>query len=338
MIRLLAVLLVLSACKRNGTDDDTDDTGIEPLVPTFIGFTQRDSDAERRGESLQVGLMHVTVESSGEWTIGEQLAIAPLTGTGNFGVELPPEAPSADIGTIDGGTAGALYLPVIFDDVDRDGVFVETDNDFVLGYAEALWLVWLDAPAGGQEVGWAVIDRSGDTPAFRPLTSQSVVDLWGLSSEPRLTGTLTVGEQRLGVVARDARHIDGGEGSAFRAWSAVTNASTGRFEATVTLRPSADAFQFPEGSVRFARMTHQLFVDVDDNGAYTPDTDTLLDKGLCYEGERLDVRFVDTPRSVAVARVLARDRLTSGWRFLAGDDELNTTSLRFIPFGEGCDL
>ncbi len=338
MIRLLAVLLVLSACKRNGTDDDTDDTGIEPLVPTFIGFTQRESDAERRGESLQVALVHVTVEASGEWTLGEQLAIAPLTGTGNFGVELPEQAPDGDIGTIDGGTAGAMYLPIILDDVDRDGLYVEADNDFVLGYAESLWLVWLDAPAGGQEAGWAVIDRSGDTPAFRPLTSQSVVDLWGLSSEPRLTGTLNVGEQRLGVASRDVRHFDGGEASAFVAWSAVSNATTGRFETTVTLRPSADAFQFPEGSVRRAVMAQQLFVDVDENGAYTPGTDTLLDKGLCYEGSRLEARFVDTPRTVAVARVLARDRLTSGWRFVVDGEELNTTSLRFIPFGDGCDL
>jgi hypothetical protein len=339
MVRSLAVLLVLSACGKNRPDDDTDNTGIEPLPPTFIGYTERVSDAERRGTSLQVALMRVTFGDDDTWNIGDQLAISPLTGTGNFGVILPDEPPSNHIRPIEGGRSGSFYLPIVFDDVNRNGQFNDGAEDLVLGFAETQWLVWLDEPASGEPAGWSVVDRSQGSVAFLPLNVQAVVNLWGLSSEPRITGVLTLRDDPVGIIARDARFYDPGEPSDFLGWSVVSNPSNGRFDTRVTIRPSIGAFQFPDDGVRYVRMAHNLFLDLDGNGTYTNGIDELLDDvGLCYDGQRFDVRFIDTPRTIAVARILSRDRMTSGWRFVVGDTEVNTTQTANIPFGLGCPL
>lgn len=338
MTRLILAALLVAGCGRRADDTGTDDTGLDDLEPTFNVNTQkRSSDAARRGELLQVALMQVTVESSGEWTLGEQLAVNPITGTGNIGVILPLQAPDAHIGSIDGGRSGALYLPVAFDDRNRSDVFEEGADDLVLGFSEGQWLAWLDDPGSGEPAGWFLVDRTGEEPDYRSLAAQSVIDLWGLGADGQIRGVLTPGEDRIGVVSIDAREFDGGEPSDFRAWSAMPS-ETGLFNGLVTPRPPADAYQFPDEGVRFARLANVLFVDNDESGDYTPDIDVLLDRALCYEGERLDVRFVDTPRSVEVARILARDEQTSGWRFVTGDQEHDLVGQGAIQFGDGCAI
>lgn len=329
---------LLTGCGRDRETDDTGGIDTEPLSPTFLGFTERESDAQRRGESLQAAVLQLTIEPDGSWTLGEQIGITPLTGTGNFGIILPDEPPASHIGSLEGGRSGALYLPVVFDDVNRDGLFNEGATDLVLGFANLHWLAWLDAPGSGESEGWAVYDQSDGDPSFRSLNAQAVVDLWGLDGQPRLIGQLTRTGERLGIVARDARFYDEGEPSNFRAWSMVASLDTGRFDVTVSVRPPVDAFQADPERVRFARMVHNLFIDNDENGTYTPEIDDLLDTGLCWQGERLDLRFIDTPRTIAVARILQRERMTSGWRFVAGDSEINTPATNALPFGEGCEL
>jgi len=338
MLRLVLIASLVAGCPRTDEVDDLNGVDPDPLPPTFIGYTERSSDAERRGTSLQVALVKVDVQEDGSWTIGDQIGISPLTGTGNFGIILPDEAPNEHIGSLEGGRSGAAYLPVVFDDVNRDGNFTDGGNDLVLGYANDHWLVWLDAPGSGEREGWSVFDRSREQPAFLPLTAQAVVELWGLDGQPRLIGQLTRTGERIGVVARDARFYDEGEPSDFRAWSAVANADTGRFDVRVTVRPPVGAFQFAPDSVRFTRMVHNIFIDNDENGSYTPEIDDLFDVGLCWNGVRLDLRFIDTPRTIEVARILQRERMTSGWRFVAGDEEINTPATNALPFGEGCAL
>jgi hypothetical protein len=331
MRQRIAWIMLVTACSGDSDDGVSDDglgTGVEA---TFLAFTERESDAERRGVALSVALVHIT----GDWVLGDSLTVAPVLGTGNFGVVLPDGVPSSHVGSLPGGRRGAAYLPIVFDDVNRNEALEDGASDLYLGYSELQRLVWLDDDSGPSGP-WAVLDLADDQPAYFGLNAQAAVQLWGLSSEPRLTGLLGPEVETRGVVAVDARVVDGGTPSNFVAWSDVAHPVTGRFEGHARIRPGFDTFQ--DGTPRFAHMTHVLFDDVDGDGAFTPDVDTLTDKGLCYDGERLDLRYVVTPTTFAGARELAQARITSGWRFLRTSGELNTSNLRWIPFGQGCDL
>lgn len=333
---LLLLVLALGACKDNEDTDGGGGATETDIPPTFLGYTERSSDAERRGTSVQVALVEVQDESSSDWVIGEQLAIQGLSGTGNFALELPDQPPSSHLRDLPGGGTGALYLPVIFDDANRDGVFEELSADLVIGVGEERWLVYLTAPQGGQPEGWAVYERGEGDPVYRPITAQAVVPLWGLSSQPRLSGVLSVEGTRLGVVALDERRFGEGEPSTFAAWSSAPPLETGRFDVTVTIRPSVAAFQQPPDAPRHVRMAHRIFEDVNDDGVYTESTDILRSESICFDGEAIGLRFVDTPRSIAEVRELAAFEYTSGWRFIVGDEEINTNALRWVPFGQGC--
>ena len=341
---VLALLPVgLVACKGEETDteppEETQDT--DPDIPdTFLGRTEKPSDVERKGEALRAGLVHVTVESDDSWTLGAYLAGGKLSGTGNFGIELPETAPSGDVGGLPGGRVGALYLPVVYDDTDKDDVFLDNDDDYVLGFAASRWLVYLETGADGEEPGWKVVDP--ESFQLYRLTEQAAVRLHGLTADARLQGIYEGEGTGLGVVALDERAPGAGEGT----WSPLdvpVNADNGQFDDTANARPPVEAFQFPEGGgPRYVRASLRLYSDVDESGSYAPDQDTLTGQGLCYQGQPLVLRYADTPRTVTLARDIARLNWTTGWRVVTGEygseTEIPRADLQWARFGDDCAL
>ncbi|TVQ90433.1 MAG: hypothetical protein EA397_12665 [Deltaproteobacteria bacterium] len=329
----------LAACGDGSVESQPNGMGSGSEIPqAFIGYTSRTSDAERRGTSIQVALVRVDVHAADSWSLGEQLAIQTLGGTGNFSLPLPDDPPTEHLGELPFGGTGALYLPVIFDDANRNGLFEERSDDFILGFGEERWLAYAPSAQGDQPAGWSVYERIDEEPLFRALNTQAEVPLWGLSSQPRLSGVLSLQGDPLGVVALDARRFGQGEPSNFVAYNVVPPPETGRFDITVTIRPSAAAFQSPTDAPRFVHMVNMVFEDVNGDGVYTEGTDILRDAALCFDGQRLDLRFTDTPRTIEDARALADHQITSGWRFLVDGEEFNTNALRWVPFGQGCPL
>jgi hypothetical protein len=340
MSRLLPALLLLAACSGKDTDTDgpdvIDDTD-QDIPPNFIGFTEKPSDIERRGQSLRAGAVAVSYATvDGEWTMGDELASGLLSGTGNFGVILSDDGPGGSDVALEGGRTGQLFLPVVYDDVNVNERYEDGSDDLVLGYAKDRWLLWLSAGAGDEATGWHVVDPS--TWRLYGLNEQAVIQLRGLSATGRIQGIYEGDEVGAGVAAVDARSVDGGEASTFVAWSTAFNPENGQFDEVVETRPPLAAFQFPEDSLRYVRMTHRYFLDDNGDGVFTASQDTLLDRGLCLDGQRLDLRYSDTPRTIAIARDLERLGWTSGWRFLAGETEVGRSDLRWVRFGDDCAL
>lgn len=326
----------------NGGDVDTDGGSPPPdtddIPDTFLGRTEKPSDVEREGESLTAGLIRVTVGPDDAWELGGYLGGAPITGTGNFGIELPEKGEELDLGN---GRTGALYLPVVYDDIDRDKTFIDNEDDLVLGFSSTRWLVYLSAGGAGDPLGWSVVDASQPTWVFYKLTEQSVVRLYGLSAVARLQGIYEGDATGYGVVALDERY-PGADGSDWAAVDVAVDAMNGQFDQTIDSRPPVDAFQFPPNGVRYVRAQVQFFNDVDGNGRFSPDTDTLADAGLCFDGKPLILRFSDTPRSIGIARSIAELGWTTGWRFVTGpygaSTEVSRADLKWTRFKDDCPI
>jgi hypothetical protein len=344
-VQMRAVLLGLALVACSGKDTDTgSETGPDTdpdIPPTFLGFTEKPSDVERVGDELRAAVVRVAVETDGTWTIGEQLAGGRLTGTGNFSVALSDDGPGGSIEDLPGGRRGALYLPVVFDDSNRDDAFVDGSDDLVLGFAHDRWLVWLEQGAGAEEPGWAVVDPTGEQWVTYALTEQAVVRLRGLSAVARLNGIYEGSEASAGVIAVDERILTGDDYSPWLALDVAIKPDSGQFEATIDSRPIIGAFQFPEGSIRYVRAVALLYRDADVSGTYDAEGgDTLSGAGLCFGGEPLVLRYSDTPRTIAVARELDRLGWTSGWRWVTGAypsaTEIPRGDMRWARFADDC--
>lgn len=345
-MRVLTVgiaLVALVGCKNEvePTDDPVIDDTDDDIPDTFLGRTFKPADVERDGQSLRAGLIAVTVEADGSWTLGAFLGGSRLTGTGNFGVELPPTAPAADVRDLPGDRRGALYLPLVYDDTDLDEVYTDNDDDFVLGVASDRWLVYLETPAGGEAAGWGVVDPTGEAWTLYRLTEQAAVQLYGLTARARLQGIYEGTRTGIGVIAVDERW----PGDGIDPWTPLdvaVNPENGQFDQTVDSRPPVGAFQFPEGGVRYVRAPLRFYEDTDASGDFDPETDQILDRGLCYDGSPLVLRFSDTPRTVSLARQIAALEWTTGWRFVTGaygdSTEIERGDLQWARFSDDCGL
>jgi len=345
VLSLVCSLAALGACTGKDTDTEvpveTGDTG-DDIPDTFLGRTEKPSDVERTGEALRAGLLAVTVESDDSWTLGANLGGGKLSGTGNFGIQLPDVAPADDLRDLPGGRRGALYLPVVYDDTDKDDVYTDNDDDYVLGFAADRWLVYLESGAEGEDTGWSVVDPTGSDWTFYRLTEQAGVKLYGLSAKARLQGIYEGEAEGLGVVAIDERV----PGEGVDDWSPIdvsVAADNGQFDDTAEARPPIGAFQFPDDAdVRLVRATLRFYSDDDASGDYDPAQDSLLPQGLCYQGQPLVMRFSDTPRTIAIAREIARLQWTTGWRIVSGphgaSTEIPRADLQWHRFGDDCDL
>ncbi|MFK7930820.1 MAG: hypothetical protein AB8H79_21735 [Myxococcota bacterium] len=338
----LALVLALGcAGKDDDTDptDTTDDTDID-IPDTFLGRTNKPSDVERTGTRISAGLLKVTVEGDGTWTVGDFLVGGKLSGTGNFGLVLPETAPAADVVPLDGGRTGALYLPIVFDDVNTDDVFADNADDLVLGFAADRWLVYLEAGSGDETLGWSVVNPA-DWTQYK-LTEQAEVQLLGLSTTARIEGIYEGALDKVGVVAIDERALDGGGFADWSAMDVLASPESGQFDSTIDVRPPIDTFQFPDSPVRYVRAAAQLYTDDNDSGAYEAQSDTLLEQGLCYEGAPLVLRYSDTPRTIALAREIDRLGWITGWRFVTGpygsSTEVGRSDLRWYRYGDDCAL
>lgn len=348
-MRSLTVFLVaasLLGCKSDPDETDPviiEDTDDDDIPDTFLGRTAKPSDVERSGQSLRAGLVAVTVESSGAWTLGPNLGGGKLSGTGNFGIELPKVAPSDQIRDLPGGRRGALYLPMVYDDTDLDEVFTDNDDDFVMGLAKDRWLVFIESGLTGEDTGWQVVDPTTDSWAFYRLTEQAEVRLHGLSAVARLEGIYEGEREGVGVVAIDERWPGGDGINDWTPLDVMVSAENGQFDDQADSRPPVEAFQFPaDVSLRMVRAKMRYYVDTDGSGSFDPALDELLDEGLCYEGEPLILRFSDTPRTVALAREIGELEWTTGWRFVTGaygaSTEVERGDLRWTRYGDGCAL
>jgi hypothetical protein len=338
-----AWFMVVLALGCNGKPEDSDETAVDtdPDLPDlFLGYTEKPSDVERAGDAVTAGLVQVRVEADGRWTVLGHLASEPVSGTGNFAIELPeaPEATAAE--DLGGGRRGTLYVPIVYDDSNRDGTFQDGADDLVLGFNQDRWLAYISQPASGDPAGWAVVDRSGETWAFYPLTTQAVVRLRGLTAEARIEGIYEGLEEGVGVVAVDERLVSGDTYSTWIPWQSSI-ADNGVFDAKVNSRPPVDAFQFPEGSVRYVRALALFYRDADASGSFTWD-EVLVGQGLCYKGQPLYARFSDTPRTLAVAREIDRLGWTTGWRFVTGaygaETEVPRGDMRFYRYKDDCPV
>ncbi|MFT7520845.1 MAG: hypothetical protein ACI9MC_002996 [Kiritimatiellia bacterium] len=337
---LLGLGLSLIGCdKEVETDTDTDrDTGTVDIPPTFLGYIEKPSDVERQGEHIRVAAVQVRVQGDGSWLVVDTLASGKLSGTGNFGMELP-EVISADQHVdLGAGMRGAVYVPVAFDDLNNDEVYQDGVDDLVLGFSSNRWLAWIEA--GGDSKGWAVVDTTVEPWKQYPLTEQTVVRLRGLDAVGKISGIYEGEDKSLGVVSVDAHVLDG-EYDDFAAWQAQIKDDSGQFTATVDVRPPIGLFFFPEGSIRYVSMLNLLYRDNDASGSWT-DGDQLTNRSLCYEGKPLYLRFSDTPRTLAVARQLGALDWTSGWRFYVHNDgaeiEVGRDKLRWIPVDDACTV
>lgn len=340
MGRLLVVLALAGVgCNKDDTDTDTDvvdtDTG-EDIPDTFLGFTEKPSDVERQGEVLLAGLIEVTVQAGDVWEIGGTMASGRLSGTGNFGIELP-DGPPADLQDLPGGRRGRLYLPVVFDDVNRDGTLQEAADDYILGLAHDRWLAWLE-PGPDALDGWVVVDRTGESWTVYPRTEQATVRLRGLSATATLEGLYTGEREAVGFVAVEERALAGEETTDWRGFSVLVE-ETGKFVGVADARPPIDAFQFPEGSLRYVRMTVAQFEDLDGDGL-EDEGEAVLPSLACIEGAPVHLRYSDTPRSVELARELDRLGWTSGWRLVTGsygaETELDRGDIRWASYDDAC--
>lgn len=341
-MRAVLLALALVACnKDDDTGPDTDPDTDPDIPPTFLGFTEKPDDVERVGDVLRAGVVRVTVAEDDSWTIGADLAGGRITGTGNFSVELTDAGPGGEMVDLAGGRRGALFLPVVYDDINRDDAFVDGSDDLVLGFAHDRWLVWLEQGVGDEVLGWSVVDPTGDEWELFRLTEQAVVRLRGLSAVAKLSGIYEGSRAGIGVVALDERVVQGGEFSDWAAVDVPVPPDSGQFEATIDSRPPIGAFQFPENSVRYVRAIGLFYDDADASGTYSRDAgDELLGSALCYQGSPLVLRFSDTPRTIEVARELDRLQWTSGWRWVTGgypsSAEIPRGDMRWARFGDDC--
>lgn len=341
MTRLLCLALLV-ACNGKDTDTDIVDTGTDTDVPdTLLGFIEKPADVARTGDQLRAGLVEVSVEADGAWTVGANLASARLSGTGNFGVVLPEANPAAEV-DLPGGARGTLYLPVVYDDLNRNETFEENVDDVVVGYAPDRWLAWISS--GADREGWVVVDARSQELTTYPLSEQVVVRLRGLNAVSTLKGVYGGDEGSVGVVGVDERQITGGEAGDWITADAMVETGNGnRFEAVASGRPPVGVFQFRDDAPRYVRLAMVYFRNNDGSSGYDAEgSDELLPRGLCLDGEQVYLRYVDTPRTVAIARDLERLGWTSGWRFVTGtfesQTELNLTDVRWASYGDDCPV
>ena len=338
-MRALFLAVLGFAC--NGKDDDSEDTAVDtdPDLPDlFIGYTEKPSDVERAGDAVFAGLVNVRIEGDNTWTVLSHLASEPVSGTGNFGIELPEAPPSEADADLGGGRRGTLYVPVVYDDSNRDGIFQDGGDDLVIGFSQDRWLAYISSPASGDPTGWTIVDYNVQPWVFYPLTTQSIVKLRGLSAEARIEGIYEGADAGVGVVAVDERYLSG---PTFSTWVPLqaSIADNGVFDTKIDGRPPVDAFQFPEGSLRYVKAIALFYQDGNADGLFTWDED-LVGRGLCFKGERLYLRFSDTPRKLSVARELDRLDWTSGWRFVTGargsETEVPRGDMRFYRYQDDC--
>ena len=338
--------LVLSGC--TGKDTDTDppvETGdTDPDIPdTFLGRTDKPKDVERDGVALRAGLVHVELGQDGIWTIGAHLAGGKLSGTVNFGIELPTSAPDPAVALPPGWT-GTLYLPVVYDDIDKDDVFIDNEDDLILGFSADRWLVHVQS-GDGVAPGWRVVDPTGEAWTDYPLTEQSAVPLYGLTATAKLQGVYEGTGTNLGVVAIDERFPGDGVGDWWALDTVMERLDSGgyKFEGDADSRPPIEAFQFPgDVDVRYVRATLRMYEDTDSSGDYDPNVDTLRSQRLCYGGVPLVLRYSDTPRSIAIARQIAALGWTTGWRVVTGpygaSTEVPRADVQWARFDDACAL
>lgn len=342
----LAVLLgtgCTSGTTETETAVETDDPDTDPDIPdTFLGRTSKPSDIERSGTALRAGLLRITPEEDGWWTAGNYLLGGKLTGTGNFALQLPEAPPDLDIGYLPGGREGALYLPLVYDDVNADDLYSDNAVDLILGYAENRWLVYLTYSPEGEDLGWSIVDGDSQQWSQFPLTEQADIRLYGLSAEARIEGIYEGARRDMGIVAIDERTLLGeGEGFPhFQALDVIPDPDTRQFDTTVDVRPPVPAFQFPDEQPRYVRALLQQYDDVNGDEMFSVGVDTLPGIGLCYKGEPLVVRYLDTPRSLRVARQIQQLKMTTGWRFVTGDwadsTEVSRNDLRWYRYDDEC--
>jgi hypothetical protein len=342
MTRALLLMLLLAACGGEEPDtdvvpDDTGDTG-EDIPDSFLGFTEKPSDVERPS-GLRAGLLPLTIEEDGSWTVEEPLAGGGVSGTGNFGIELP-DGPIEGVVDLPGGRRGALFLPIIYQDANNDDTFRENTGESLLGYAHDRWAVWLETAAEGEPTGWVVVDPTVDGWTIYRRTEQAVIRLLGLGAVGRLEGLYGGADQGLGVMGIDERRLTGGEASDWVGYEAPVEADNGnRFVAVADGRPPVGAFQFPDGGLRYVRLATVFFEDLDGDGAHQ-EGEPVLPRAVCLDEQPVVARYSDTPETVAVARELDALGWTSGWRFVTGppgaEVELDRAEIRWTTYGDDC--
>ena len=352
-MRALCLLLLLSACKRD--DVDTGDTGVSDTDTTvvyehgFHGFARKADDVSRPGD-LRVALVRVVDATA--WEVDLTLASTELGGTGVFRIDLLPEGPPAEhLGPLDAeahpGLEGALYLPVVHVDDDRDELYLA--GEATVGLHRSSWLVWSagELPAGWPE-GWSLVDlhlADAGEPTFEPLSTEVEIHLVGLEAELTLAGGWAEAAETpgLGLAGVDHHLVLSGKGDDFPVLDAALD--TGVFEVDLVQRPPGEHW-FTHGAtgLRYALDANLVYEDLDEDDSWS-EGDALTGTTTCHDGAPVYDRYLAAPSTVAEAAILDLLGWQAGWRAvqLDGSDvpsvELGSAEARALSLDpEGCVL
>ncbi len=338
-----AALGLMSAC--TGTGGDTGPT----WAHTVAGAAVEVEDARRpdglRAAALEVRfgvLFQEELETAG--TLGDR----DVNVDGTFVLGLP-EAPEAEAirplsNVYEETLLGALYLPIVYEDDDGDGLFT-AGTDRIAGADMDRWLIYLDqaetpgdpAQSEGWPLGWSLVDLrlSGqyepnrcrydsteplfhmtvfdEQAEFHELTSGLEVPLAGLTASLTLGGEVGIFAE--GVVALPYQLLAEGE-DLDKVFDTPVQANA--YVGTVSEPPPDSHYVNGDPDWSYTYAIPVPYTEVTADGEYTV-ADDLQNATVCVDGEQVYLRYTRPVRTYRGYRFLECYGATAGWRLATTD-------------------
>lgn len=333
---------LLSACSGTG-----DDTGGADWAFAVAGSTTEVEDT-RRPDALRVAAVRVRfgILFGEDLETAESVSGDGVSPDGTFALGLP-ESPGPDAITPlsnvhDETLLGALYLVVVYEDLDDDGDFTP-GTDAIAGADMDRWLIYLDRADNEEGVdwplGWSLVDLQlsgqyepnrclfdstepllwmtgqGLEPEFHEVGSDVEVPLAGLPASLTLGGE--VGVLADGVVALPYQHLYQGE-DLDKVFDTSVQASA--YSGTVSGPPPDSHYVNSDPDWSYTYAVPVPYSEVTADGEYTI-VDDLENATLCTGDQQVYLRYTRPVTTYRGYRFLECYGATAGWRLAHTDPE-----------------